>query len=124
MTKESITGMKVPSPRFAAYKLAQQIYETGDMVIDYKLSRVMGESIPKTRDVIIRYANDNWLEMKGDKVGISRSCRNYFDGLFEIRKPVGEIVQPRTVDVYARKPWVCNIRRDDLRDIYFLAGAR
>lgn len=124
MTKPSISLMKIPSPRFAAYKLAQQIYQTGDMPMDYKTSRILGESVPKARAAIVRYTNDNWLAMRGEMVSISPACRKYFDGLYEVQKPAGEIVQPRTVDVYASKPWVCNLRREGVREIYFMAGAR
>ena len=116
--------MKVPSSQFSVYKLAQQSHELGDMAMDYKTSRILASSNAKSRAYVERYVREGWLAMNGDLVSISPACRRYFDMLVEVQKPVGDIVQPRTVDVYSSKPWKCNLRRDDLRDIYFMAGSR
>lgn len=116
--------MKVPSPQFAIYKVARQIYETGDMAMDYHFSRMLASSKSKALGYIAKSIESGWLEMNGDKVSISPACRRYFDMIAEVQKPVGEIVQPRTVNVYNDKEYKCNLRREGVRDIYFMAGAR
>jgi hypothetical protein len=102
----------IPNRRSAPYKAAEYLYHAGPKTEPELFTAVSFGSKPSGRPKILQGAiTDGWLNrLPSGLIVCSEVARGHFAGEPEsASKYVGQVAEPRSINIMHRKPWKSNL---------------